>query len=291
MPFHEALTAVYEHGIKPLVESMGMQCRRADEMYSAQGILGDIWESMQTAEIVIADLTGKNPNVMYELGLCHALWKRVILLSQNRDDVPFDLRAWRVIWYDFTFAGSRRLQDELQRAIKALRAEAAVESELVPITPGLQAKPPLGGSRPPRPPTDVWITGRITEWRPLEGRGYILADGERFYFNKSYLFSETMVPDVEKRAVFIPQSPLTDARNRRASRVFVCGSKLTGHITKIVESRGYGFADIVGSHGETHSLLILITDGLSLTVGSRIECTVSYNERGPIGQDVVIVED
>ena len=112
MPFQEAMTAVYEHGIKPQVLSMGMECKRADEIYSAQNILSDIWDSIQSAELIIADCTGKNPNVMYELGLCHALWKRVILLSQNRDDVPFDLRAWRVIWYDFTFAGAARLKDD-----------------------------------------------------------------------------------------------------------------------------------------------------------------------------------
>lgn len=128
MPFHEALTAVYEHGIKPQVESMGMQCKRADEIYSGRAILGDIWTSIQTAELVIVDCTSKNPNVMYELGLCHALWKRVILLSQKKDDVPFDLRVWPVIWYDLTFAGAVRLKEELGRTIEALRQEECVEA-------------------------------------------------------------------------------------------------------------------------------------------------------------------
>lgn len=123
MPFEDGMNAVYEHGIKPCVEALGIKCRRADELYSAQGILGDIWTSVQSAEIVLADLTNKNPNVMYELGLCHTLWKHVILICQNKDDVPFDLRNWRVIWYDFTFAGAARLREELQRAILALREE------------------------------------------------------------------------------------------------------------------------------------------------------------------------
>ncbi|MGR0482698.1 MAG: hypothetical protein ACTFAL_15205 [Candidatus Electronema sp. V4] len=134
MPFQEALTAVYEHGIKPQVESMGMQCKRADEIYSGQAILGDIWTSIQTAELIIVDCTGKNQNVIYEIGLCHALWKKVILLSQSLDDVPFDLRQWRVIWYDFTFAGAARLKEELGRAIAALRQEKCVEAELVELS-------------------------------------------------------------------------------------------------------------------------------------------------------------
>lgn len=50
--------------------------------------------------MLIAELTERNANVFYELGLAHALSKPVILLSQTIDDVPFDLRGIRVILYD-----------------------------------------------------------------------------------------------------------------------------------------------------------------------------------------------
>lgn len=295
MPFNEAMTQVYEHGIKPCVESIGMQCRRADEIYSAQGILGDIWDSIQSAEIVIADLTEKNPNVMYELGLCHTLWKRVILLSQNKDDVPFDLRAWRVIWYDFSFPGAQRLREELQRAIASLKTEGNVECKLVPLTaepikPPPSPSPSHTSSHTSQETTGGWLPGLIDAWKPNERYGFIEADGESFYFNHSYLFSTTMEVAQGLEVIFVPQAPLPDTRNRRASRVFVVGSKLIGRVTRVPPGKGFGFADVVGDNKEeVHSLFILIDSGMSLSPGERIEFTVDFNDRGPIGKNVVSI--
>ncbi len=282
------MTAVYEHGIKPLVESLGIQCRRADEIYSAQNILGDIWASIQSAEIVIADLTGKNPNVMYELGLCHALWKRVILLSQNKDDVPFDLRAWRVIWYDFTFAGAARLKEELQRAIQAIRAGDFVESELRPLTPKAQRPGPPSGQREQKPGQLEWLHGTIESWRVDQRFGFIKAGGEDFYFNQNYLFDEHMEPGLGRRVVFVPIEPLEEGKSRRASKVFVHGSKVVGRLNHVRMDKGFGFADVQGQRGEHHSLFVLIRKELLLAPGGMIECVIGDNESGPIGTDVNI---
>jgi hypothetical protein len=60
----------------------------------------DIWEFTQHAKVILADLTGKNPNVIYELGLGHASAKPVVLVTESVTDVPFDLRALRMIDYD-----------------------------------------------------------------------------------------------------------------------------------------------------------------------------------------------
>jgi len=289
MPFAEGLTAVYEHGIKPLVESMGMECKRADEVYTAQGILGDIWDSIQTAEIIIADLTNKNPNVMYELGLCHTLWKRVILLSQNKDDVPFDLRAWRVIWYDFSFTGATRLKEALQQAIMALRKEDNTESELVPLTltGELAGKKPVKPAGIPPGSSSDWVDGFITSWKPNDMFGFIEANGESFYFNQTYLFSATMEVAENSDVVFIPLQPIQEGKHRRASRVFVVGSKLIGRVTRIIPGKGFGFADVVGdTRGEIQNLFILVDDEVSLKVGTQIEFTVDFNDRGPIGREV-----
>ncbi|MEK7994632.1 MAG: hypothetical protein AAB403_12580 [Planctomycetota bacterium] len=288
MPFEEGMTAVYEHGIKPLVESLGIQCRRADEIYSAQNILGDIWASIQSAEIIVADLTGKNPNVMYELGLCHALWKRVILLSQNKDDVPFDLRAWRVIWYDFTFAGATRLKDELQRAIQALRAGEAVESELRPLTPRAHRRG--AAPREPKPGQPEWLHGTIESWKAEQHFGFIRAGDEDFYFNQGYLFADHMEPAQGRRVVFVPLDPLEEGKSRRASRIFVHGVRLEGRVSHIRLDKGFAFADVQGQRGEHHSLFVLILKDMPIGPGALIECVVGDNESGPIGTDVVLKE-
>ena len=73
------------------------------------------------SEYVVADLTGKNPNVFYELGIAHTCKaaSKVVIISQSSDDVPFDLRQMRYIPYRNDSAGLRRLSRDLERAFLA----------------------------------------------------------------------------------------------------------------------------------------------------------------------------
>ncbi|MEK0371228.1 MAG: hypothetical protein QQN55_08765, partial [Nitrosopumilus sp.] len=73
---------------------------RADDLFRPSVIVSDLWDMIQRADILLAELTTKNPNVFYELGLAHAISKPVILVSETMDDVPFDLQQLRVILYD-----------------------------------------------------------------------------------------------------------------------------------------------------------------------------------------------
>jgi hypothetical protein len=77
-----------------------MEALRADELFSTGTVIEQIWEQIQKAKILLADLTGKNANVFYELGLAHAAHKPVVFTSGNLEDVPFDLRHLRVVIYD-----------------------------------------------------------------------------------------------------------------------------------------------------------------------------------------------
>jgi nucleoside 2-deoxyribosyltransferase len=63
-------------------------------------IMKDITKSIYDARIIVADLTGRNSNVMYELGLAHAAKKPVIMLAQDEADIPFDLRHIRYLKYN-----------------------------------------------------------------------------------------------------------------------------------------------------------------------------------------------
>lgn len=100
-PFSAPLGDYYETVFKPAVEQAGMTAVRADaEIFGTGKIIDQIWRGIRNASILVAELTTKNPNVFYELGLAHALEKPVILVSSNQDDVPFDLRHIRVILYD-----------------------------------------------------------------------------------------------------------------------------------------------------------------------------------------------
>ena len=120
MPFSADLQPIYEDHIKPTVVKAGLRCERADDIHGISMITWDIWERINRARFVIADLTNLNANVFYELGLAHAIGKDAILLTQSMDFVPFDLKAIRCIVYDSTSRGVKKLEAGLSLTIDAV---------------------------------------------------------------------------------------------------------------------------------------------------------------------------
>ena len=116
MPFQDAFFRVYEDGILPAMKAAGLRCSHAGEIFDNREIIEDVWESICTARIIVADVTGRNPNVFYELGICHTLGKEVIVLTQKPDDVPFDIRHRRFLDYDPSKLAS--LRERLERTVK-----------------------------------------------------------------------------------------------------------------------------------------------------------------------------
>jgi nucleoside 2-deoxyribosyltransferase len=121
MPFSKELIEVYEDCIKIAVHESKMECKRADNIFHNSSIVEVIWTEICSAEVIIADLTGKNPNVFYELGIAHTLGKETIMITQNRDDVPFDLRHLRYIEYSNTGRGLQELKKQLILTIGSIR--------------------------------------------------------------------------------------------------------------------------------------------------------------------------
>ncbi|NDF25729.1 MAG: hypothetical protein EB149_07085 [Thaumarchaeota archaeon] len=120
MPFTKKLSELFEDNIKKIVERNGLECIRADNIYDVRPIMADIWDSICKAKIIISDLTDKNPNVFYETGIAHTVGKTTILLTQNMNDVPFDLKHLRIIVYEFTPRGVVKLENDLDLMIKKL---------------------------------------------------------------------------------------------------------------------------------------------------------------------------
>jgi nucleoside 2-deoxyribosyltransferase len=100
MPFHADFRDTYELGIKAVAVSLGLRCERVDEIEFNDIILEQIWKGIQRADIIIADMSGRNPNVFYEVGYAHALRKDVVLLTRDASDIPFDLLAHNHIVYN-----------------------------------------------------------------------------------------------------------------------------------------------------------------------------------------------
>lgn len=110
MPFADELAPVFHNGIKPIIEGLGYQCRRADEHFGSSPIMFEIFDDILRARFVVADLTGSNPNVFYELGIAHALKRHVVLLKRAGSVVPFDLHGIRHFEYEDSFKGISALR-------------------------------------------------------------------------------------------------------------------------------------------------------------------------------------
>jgi hypothetical protein len=100
MPFGQWCDTYYNDIYAPAIKEAGLEPVRADELFSSGSVVEQIWEQIDKAKVLLADLTGKNANVFYELGLAHADRKPVVFTSAALEDVPFDLRHLRVIIYE-----------------------------------------------------------------------------------------------------------------------------------------------------------------------------------------------
>ena len=100
MPFDRINDDIYQLGIKKACGEAGACVDRLDEQDYNGIILQRIYNQIDKADVIIADITGINPNVCYETGYAHALGKQVVLLAQNAEDIPFDLKHYPHIVYN-----------------------------------------------------------------------------------------------------------------------------------------------------------------------------------------------
>ena len=114
MPLSDEFNSVYTDFIQDSLDEIGYDVERASDIESQRNILSDILEKIYTSDLIIADLTSVNPNVFYELGLAHALRKPVILLTQDIEEVPFDLQSYRLVEYSTHFAQIQDARDKLK---------------------------------------------------------------------------------------------------------------------------------------------------------------------------------
>jgi len=125
MPFSDDFTFVYELGIKPVLKelesrtSLRFPVERADERLSLRHDKAqEVTRKIKEADLAIIDVTGESPNVLWEMGVCHALEKHTVILSQSADNLPFYLRSMDVFVYNFSYRGMEQMRKSL--ALKLL---------------------------------------------------------------------------------------------------------------------------------------------------------------------------
>ncbi len=124
MPFADPIGGYYKAIYEAAITKAGLRPVRADDEIFATGkIIDQVWAGITAAKVLVAELTGRNPNVFYELGLAHALSKPVVLVSATQADVPFDLQHIRVIYYDMRdpFWGEKLIAKVSENIVSALK--------------------------------------------------------------------------------------------------------------------------------------------------------------------------
>ncbi len=101
MPFATEYDAVYTSAIQEAAAAVGLRCKRADDIASPGVVMEQIDAAIDEARVIVADLTGKNPNVMLETGHARALKKPIVFITQDPyRELPFDTQHYRARRYN-----------------------------------------------------------------------------------------------------------------------------------------------------------------------------------------------
>lgn len=106
--------------IKLACDRLHLECKKANDIWENSTFIQDIFDLIFISQIVVADFSGKNANVFYEVGIAHALGMIVVPITQSLDDVPSDLQHHRILKYLPNTEGYKELSDELVKIFKTL---------------------------------------------------------------------------------------------------------------------------------------------------------------------------
>jgi len=124
MQFTPPYDELYRDVIKPVCEEiLGVAVVRADDIAGPGLIIADIARHIVEANVVIADISVRNPNVYYEVGFSHALHKPTILIAEKPTDLPFDVSPFRILFYENTIGGKARIEAGLRKHLEAVLAD------------------------------------------------------------------------------------------------------------------------------------------------------------------------
>jgi hypothetical protein len=165
MPFGNPMDKIYEDVISKTLRECGLTSLRADEVFDTKPIMISIMQKINEAELIIAEVTGRNANVFYELGMAHVLKDKVILITQNQNDIPFDLQHFRYILYEDSPEGHLRLRESLMETLTAIGLRKSVEGEVS------KTHEPIATAEEAREPLSTRITFSTDEpWNNIKGR-------------------------------------------------------------------------------------------------------------------------
>ena len=121
---------LYQHIIKPVCEKCGFVAQRVDDFNTSNSITQEILDALNDYDLVIADLTGHNPNVFFEIGYRTKSQKPIIHLKRKDETIPFDVSSIRTFEYDLTDLDMvTATKDRLEQVIKNFKYDEVKESK------------------------------------------------------------------------------------------------------------------------------------------------------------------
>lgn len=124
MPFGiKSSDKIYKLAKGLLEKECKLRCERGDDALGSNVVVDDILNSIRKALLLIADLTGWNPNVMWEIAHAQSLSVPFLLIAQSSGEIPFVLRHHRVLFYKNTRKGRRKLRKKLFKTVQKIISE------------------------------------------------------------------------------------------------------------------------------------------------------------------------
>jgi hypothetical protein len=121
MPFLESMDDVFYYGIQGAVKAAGYLCERADLGSFAGDIMDWVKQKISHASLVVADLTGANPNVYLEIGYAWGCGRPTVLVVRDVEQLKFDVKGQRCLIYK----SIKHLEESLSKELKALLPQAS----------------------------------------------------------------------------------------------------------------------------------------------------------------------
>lgn len=196
-----AADGVYEAAIRPVLEQFGYEIFYPRDMPAVGSITDQILRHIQEDEMVVANLTGLNPNVMYELAVRHSFRLPVVTIAERGTVLPFDLSGDRVVFYDDDMHGVGLFRPPLEAALRAAEAETRPDNPVVRATRSMAILKDLEEDDPRRELLDRMdqlgreigrLGGQFSSPEPHTQRVYVVHFRERLTAGEANRFLEAI---------------------------------------------------------------------------------------------------
>ncbi len=264
----------YVEELIPAIEAAGCTPERADSIYGPDSLIGTIWTGLQRSEIVLVDFTGRSPNVALECGWAILLRKKLVILTQDPDDIPTDLRGrFRYIRYSDRWNDMKKMREELVKQLEALLQEPLREMGLMPVT---------AASTDLVPGTVVTTTKEFAVIEAAGGRRGVLANTDVDYarvipdMSKHFTLGERVSGAFDVEPNGVPKYTLLAGIPNPWTRIredLPQGTSFPGTVRRVKDGLG-AFVDVGnGLSGLIHASAL---GGRPVSVGDQVGVTVRH---------------